>query len=65
MSKEYLGDGAYAEFDGHGINLTTEDGVSVQNRVYMESEVVVSFLRFSAKHLDVDKLIAVLESCKP
>ena len=27
--KSYIGDGVYADFDGYGIVLTTEDGISV------------------------------------
>lgn len=34
--KTYLGDGAYAEVDRYGdLVLTTEDGISVQNRVVL------------------------------
>ncbi len=36
--KEYLGDGVYMDFDGFHIVLTTEDGISVQNTVYLEPE---------------------------
>lgn len=36
-TKRYLGDGVYADYDGYGvIVLTTEDGVQVQNRIYLE-----------------------------
>ena len=35
--KVYLGDGAYAEMiDGYQVKLTTEDGISVQNTIYLE-----------------------------
>jgi len=37
--KSYLGDGAYVDFDGWAIVLTTEDGISVTNRVVLEPEV--------------------------
>ena len=46
--KQYLGDGAFAEFDGNGINLSTEDGIRTTNRVYMEPEVAHNFLRYFA-----------------
>ena len=39
MEKAYLGDGAYVEFDGFGLSLTTEDGIRTTNRVYLEPEV--------------------------
>jgi len=38
MAKAYLGDGVYVEFDGYGLVLTTEDGVTA-NRIVLESEV--------------------------
>lgn len=34
--KEYLGDGAYVDFDGFAIILTTEDGVDTTNTVVLE-----------------------------
>ena len=36
--KFYLGDGAYAEFDGYSIVLTTENGIEVTNRVLLGRE---------------------------
>lgn len=39
MNKVYLGDGAYAEFDGYGIVLTTENGFAVTNRIVLEPGV--------------------------
>ena len=44
--KEYLGDGAYVQFDGYGIDLTTEDGYSVTNRIYLEPEVWAALVRY-------------------
>ena len=41
--KEYLGDGLYATFDGWGIWLTSEDWVSVLNKVYLEPSVLQGF----------------------
>ncbi len=43
MSKEYLGDGVYAERDERGVVLTTEDGISVTNTVVLESAVLDAF----------------------
>ena len=37
--KTYLGDGAYAEFDGYALILTSEDGIRVLDRVVLEPEV--------------------------
>jgi hypothetical protein len=47
--KEYLGDGLYATFDGWGIWLTAEDGVSVQNKVYLEPHVLKTFDEYVAR----------------
>lgn len=46
MSKRYIGDGVYADFDGYGIVLTTEDGISVTNRIVVEPEVYDSLMQF-------------------
>jgi hypothetical protein len=37
--KDYLGDSVYAEFDGHGLTLTTENGYGPSNTIYVEPEV--------------------------
>ena len=35
----YLGDGAYVDVDGDALWLTTEDGISVTNRICLDPEV--------------------------
>jgi len=45
-NKRYLGDGVYVSYDGYHIVLTTEDGVSVQNTVYLDSDVMVAFKNY-------------------
>jgi hypothetical protein len=47
--KTYLGDGAYAEFDGFAIILTTENGMTVQNTVVLEPEALRALERFVAR----------------
>lgn len=37
--KMYLGDSVYAEWDGCGITLTTENGYGPSNTIYIEQEV--------------------------
>ena len=39
--KEYLGDSVYADTDGFGIWLTTENGLATDpsNRIYLEPDV--------------------------
>ncbi len=42
----YLGDGVYADFDGFYVVLTTEDGISVTNRIALEPEVLVALNQY-------------------
>ena len=44
--KQYIGDGAYADFDGYSVVLTTENGISVQNTVVLEPEILKRFERY-------------------
>ena len=45
-NRVYLGDGAYAEYDGYSITLTTSNGIRDMNTVVLEPEVLAEFLRF-------------------
>lgn len=47
--KVYLGDGAYAKFDGFGIWLTTENGIEATNEIYLEPEVYAALVAFVEK----------------
>ena len=44
--KEYLGDGCYVNYDGESIILTTENGVSVTNEIYLDPEAMVNLSRY-------------------
>ena len=46
--KEYLGDSVYAEFDGDGIILTTENGLpeDPRNTIYLDMNTIVALTRF-------------------
>jgi hypothetical protein len=37
-NKRYVADGVYVEYDGFEIILTTENGISVQNRIVLEPD---------------------------
>ena len=50
-TKEYLGDGVYATFDGFGINLTTENGVTVKDRIYVEPSVLTALTDYYTRAL--------------
>jgi hypothetical protein len=52
MKRRYLGDGVFADFDGHHIVLTAEDGIQVTNRVYLEPGVFAALVKYQATLLD-------------
>jgi hypothetical protein len=54
MKKEYLGDGVYAEVESSMLKLTTEDGISATNTIYLEPEVIEALQRY-LKSLEVIK----------
>lgn len=47
--KVYLGDSVYAQNDGFGIIITTEDGYRVTNEIYLEPSVYNALLDYVAK----------------
>lgn len=46
MAKAYLGDGCYADFDGFGLVLTTENGIRETNRIVLEPEVYTALTQY-------------------
>ena len=44
--KAYLGDGVYLETYKDGIVLTTENGISVTNRIYLEYDILNEFMKY-------------------
>lgn len=47
MNKQYLGDGVYIEYEyGYGFILTTENGIESTNRIVLEPEVYINFVRY-------------------
>jgi len=44
--KVYLGDAVYAQQADDGIWLTTEDGIHVTNRIFLEPAVLADLIRF-------------------
>lgn len=49
--KVYLGDGLYARHDGFSFWLSAENGVSVQDEICLEPEVLQSFFDFIKRTL--------------
>ncbi len=47
--KVYLGDGAYVDFDGYGLSLTTENGISTTNEIYLEPSVYAALVEYVAR----------------
>jgi len=48
MSKQYLGDGVYVDFDGFALVLTTENGIETTNTIVLEPEVYSALLAYVA-----------------
>jgi hypothetical protein len=46
MAKQYLGAGAYVDFDGFALVLTTENLISETNRIVLEPEVYAALVRY-------------------
>jgi hypothetical protein len=50
MPKEYLGDGAYIDFDGYALVLTTtENGIEATNTIVLEPEVYEALVAYIAR----------------
>lgn len=44
--KTYLGDGVYGEIGDFSLRLTTETGVTVDNTIHLEPEVIKNLLAY-------------------
>ena len=58
--KTYLGDGVYFEAVDGQIVLTTSNGISTTNTIYLEPKVVEALLRALADVYDPSLLISIL-----
>lgn len=49
ITRDYLGDSVYAEFDGWGIILTTDNGYhdDPRNKIFLEPEVFEALMRYA------------------
>lgn len=52
--KVYLGDSVYAEFDGHFVTLTTENGIEATNTIYLEPQVQIALVKFFESIIEAD-----------
>lgn len=60
--EEYLGDGVYFHYDAEiaSVELTTANGVTVTNKIYLDQDTVIALLRTLTKVYDREALIAAL-----
>ena len=55
VNKDYLGDSVYADFDGYGLMLTTENGLGASNTIVLEPAVIEALLRYIARMKEATK----------
>lgn len=58
--KVHLGDGAYYDHDGYSVVLTTENGVSVTNEIFLELPCVRVLLKTLCRDYGTDAIRAML-----
>lgn len=63
MAKTYLGDGLYADHDGHQIVLTAENGVETTNAIYLDDAVLNAFIEWMRDNCNVEPRYFVCEVC--
>lgn len=44
--RQYLGDGAYADYDGYHVKLTAENGLMATDTVYLNPQVMRALTRY-------------------
>ena len=47
-AKRYLGDAVYVDVERGRLKLTTEDGISASNTIYLEPEVYAALIAYVA-----------------
>ena len=50
-NKEYIGDGVYVSTDGYMIELTTENGVEVDNTIVLEPSVFSALIAYAKANI--------------
>ncbi len=61
VNKIYLGDGAYAEFDGLNIVVTAENGIVATNTVYLEKDAILRLFEFCLAQKFMDPMDVLKE----
>ena len=54
--KIYLGDAVYANYDGYHVVLTTENGISTTNKIFLEPPVYQALIKY-VEHLKMNHQI--------
>lgn len=61
MEKTYLGDGVYLDQEPGRLVLTTEDGISVTNTIYLEEEVLAALVKRLGRLYGVAAVLAAMD----
>ena len=56
ITKEYLGDSVYADTNGYGIILTTENGFVPSNTIYLEPGVLDALRRYEKRMKESEQI---------
>jgi len=51
----YLGDGVYACIEDGMVKLTTEDGITTTNTIYLEPDILAAFMTWVSRLSAVDE----------
>lgn len=51
----YLGDGAYAKWEGNQLLIYTSDGIRITNRVYLEPDGMLTLIHFWTGWMETKK----------
>lgn len=62
MNRKYCGDSVYVEYDGNGLELTTDNGNGPSNRIYLEPEVYASVMQYVSDLRNVARIEAQEET---
>ena len=55
VEKEYIGDGAYVQYDGYSLWLTTENGERETNKVCLEPSVFKNLLEYAIRVENINR----------
>jgi len=59
--KRYIGDSVYADYDGHMLVLTTENGLGPSNTIHLEPQVLEALFLYVEKTYGVKVTVTKAE----